>query len=138
MPDRSSEPFITAQDLRAALAPQGAPRRPAALLSEPAGEWDWDPGLSDAERVELVELRGTVAHQREQLDELRHARDTATTQAHALHDALSSLASTRAWKRRAAIKALRARGLLDATPARARGEIAAQLHGTALADRSAS
>ena len=122
MPDRGSEPFITAHDLRAALAPQGAPRRPAALLSEPAGEWDWDPGLSDAERVELAELRDTVAQQREQLDELRRARDTATTQARALHDALGSLASTRAWKRRGVVKALRARGLLDATPAGAPSE----------------
>jgi hypothetical protein len=116
MPDRSSEPFITAQDLRAALAPQGAPRRPAALLSEPAGEWDWDPGLSDAERVELAELRSAVAHQREQLDELRRACDSATTHMHALRDALGSLAATRAWNRRAAIAALRARGLLDAAP----------------------
>ena len=117
MPDSNSEPFITAHDLRAALAPQGAPRQPAALLSELPGDWDWDPGLSDAERAELAELRDTVAQQREQLDELRRARDTATTQAHALRDALSSLASTRAWKRRGAIKALRARGLLDAAPA---------------------
>ena len=117
MPDRNSEPFITADDLRAALARQGAPRRPAALLSEPPGEWDWDPGLCDAERAELAELRDTVAHQREQLDELRRARDTATTQAQALRDALSALASSRAWKRRAAVKVLRARGLLDATPA---------------------
>jgi hypothetical protein len=117
MPDRNSEPFITAHDLRAALARQGARRRPAALLSERPGEWDWDPGLSDAERAELAELRDTVAQQREQLDELRRARDTATTQAQALRDALSSLASCRAWKRRGAVKGLRARGLLDATPA---------------------
>ena len=117
MPDRNSESFITAHDLRAALAPQDAPRRPAALLSDPPGDWDWDPGLSDAERAELAELRDTVAQQREQLDELRRARDTATTQAQALRDALSSLASTRAWKRRGAVKLLRARGLLDTSPA---------------------
>ena len=117
MPDRNSEPFITAHDLRAALTRQAEPRRPAALLSEPPGEWDWDPGLSDAERAELAELRHTVAQQREQLDELRCARDTATTQAQGLRDALSSLASSRAWKRRAAVKVLRTRGLLDATPA---------------------
>ena len=117
MPDRNSEHFVSADDLRAALARHGAPRRRAALLSEPPGEWDWDPGLSDAERAELAELRDTVAHQREQLDELRRARDTATTQAQALRDALSALASSRAWKRRAAVKVLRARGLLDAPPA---------------------
>ena len=117
MPDRNREPLVSAHDLRAALARQGAPRRPAALLSEPAGEWDWDPGLCDAERAELAELRDTLAQQREQLDELRRARDTATTQAQALRDALSSLASCRAWKRRGAVKVLRARGLLDATPA---------------------
>jgi hypothetical protein len=117
MPDRNSEPFVSADDLRAALARQGAPRRPAALLADRPSEWDWDPGLCDAERVELAELRDTVAQQREQLDELRRARDTATSQAQALRDALSSLASSRAWKRRGAVKALRARGLLDATPA---------------------
>ena len=91
MPDRNSEPFITADDLRAALAQQGAPRRRAALLSEPPGEWDWDPGLSDAERAELAQLRDTVAHPREQRDELRRARDTATTPAQALRDARSAL-----------------------------------------------
>jgi hypothetical protein len=117
MPDRNSEPFVSAHDLRAALARPGASRRPIALLSERPGEWDWDPGLSDAERAELAELRHTVAQQREQLDELRCARDTATTQAQALRDALSSLASSRAWKRRGAVKALRASGLLDPTPA---------------------
>src|SRR3954447_9249055 len=109
MPDRNSEPSITAHDLRSALPPQGAPRRPAALLSEPPGDWNWDPGVSDAERAELAELRDTVAQQHEQLDELRRARDTATTQAQALRDALSSLASSRAWKRRGAVKVLRAR-----------------------------
>jgi len=50
MPDRNSEPFITAHDLRAALAPPGAPRRPGALLSQPSGAWNWGPGLSDAQR----------------------------------------------------------------------------------------
>ncbi len=113
MPDRNSEPLVTADDLRAALAPHGAPRRPGALLPQPPGDWDWDPGLSDAERAELAELRATVAQQHEQLDELRRARDTAATRAQALSDALSMLAATRALKRRAAIKALRARGLLD-------------------------
>ena len=117
MPDPSNEPQITAHDLRG--APQGSPRRPTTRLTGWAGDWDWDweLGLSVAERAELDELRDTVTQQREQLDALGSAHDTATTRAQALREALSSLASTPVWKRRGAIKALRARGLLDGAPA---------------------
>ena len=115
MPDPSNEPHITAHDLRG--APQGSPRRPTTRLTGWAGDWDWELGLSVAERAELHELRDTVTQQRDQLDALGRAHDTATTQAQALREALSSLASTPVWKRRGAIKALRARGLLDGAPA---------------------
>ena len=118
MPDPSNEPQITAQDLRAALASQGSPRRPSTLLSERAGDWDWEPGVSVAERAELDELHDTVTRQHEQLNELGRAHDSATTEAQALREALNSLACTPVWKRRGAINALRARGLLDSTPAK--------------------
>jgi hypothetical protein len=118
MTDPSNEPQITAHDLRAALARQGSPRRPSTLLSGHAGDWEWEPGVSVAERAELDELRDTVTRQREQLAELGRAHDSATAQAHALREALGSLARTPPWRRRGTINALRARGLLDGTPAK--------------------
>lgn len=131
MPDPSDEPQITAQDLRAALAPHGVPRRPSTLLSARAGDWDWEAGVSGAERAELDELRDTVTRQREQLDELGRAHDSASTEAQALREALSSLARTAVWKRRGAINALRARGLLDDTPAKTTRSRARSARGSA-------
>jgi hypothetical protein len=117
-PDRSSEPHVSPDELRAALAPRRH-SRPSPVVSsvvtaerEPAPAWEWTTDFSDADQAELEELRSTVAAQRERLDALEDALVGARAAGREAREALSAFAAASFWQRRALRRELVGRGLL--------------------------
>ena len=105
---------VTRDDLRDALSTRGR-KRPTSLLSSepsPAPAWEWDAGMPTAERLELDELRQVVAEQREHLEALNAAQESASEREEELRDALAELAGAGVFARRGVIASLQARGLV--------------------------
>jgi hypothetical protein len=118
-PDRITEPHVSPDELRAALAPRGSRPSPVAAAAagrrmqrEPAPAWEWTTELSDGDQAELAELRSTVAAQRERIESLEDALATARTGARESREALSELAAASGLRRRALRRELVSRGLL--------------------------
>jgi DNA-binding transcriptional MocR family regulator len=105
---------VTRDDLRDALSTRGR-KRPTSLLSSepsPAPAWEWDAGMPAGERLELDELRQVVAEQREHLETLTAAQESAAEREHELREALAELAGAGMLARRALVAELRASGLV--------------------------
>jgi Spy/CpxP family protein refolding chaperone len=118
-PDRSfTEPHVSPDELRAALAPRRSRPSPVAAAAgrrverDPAPAWEWSTELSDGDQAELAELRSTVAAQRERIDALEQALSGARTNARESREALSELAAAGRFRRRALRRELAGRGLL--------------------------
>jgi hypothetical protein len=118
MSDRDShdEPHVSADELRAALAPRASRRspvlEPAMADARATPSWDWSAGISDGELSELEELRSSSAELERQLGDCREASRQARAREHELRGALEELAAAGPWRRRKVVAALVERRLL--------------------------
>jgi hypothetical protein len=116
-PDRSSEPHVSPDELRAALTPRGR-SRPSPVVSdvmtkERGPAWEWTTELSDGDQAELLELRDAVAAQRTHMEALEADLAEARAAARESREALSAFAAASLpWQRRALRRELSERGLL--------------------------
>jgi hypothetical protein len=114
--DSHDEPHVSADELRAALAPRGARRSPVlehVMADAPATpSWDWSAGISDGELTELEELRTSSAELERQLADCRESTRQARAREHELRGALEELAGAGFWGRRKVIAQLVERRLL--------------------------
>jgi hypothetical protein len=114
MSESHTEPHVSGQELRAALAGSGSSRpNPLMATTEPppsseAPAWEW---TSD-EQVELDELRASKADLESQIEQLRGSAADARAREHEVRKALRELAEARPWQRRAGVAELAGRGLL--------------------------
>jgi hypothetical protein len=107
MSESHTEPHVSGQELRAALAGSGSSRPNPLMASEPPA-WEW---TSD-EQVELDELRASKTELESQIDQLRGTAADARAREHEVRKALRALAEARPWQRRAVVAELSGRGLL--------------------------
>ena len=108
MSESQTEPHVSGQELREALA-QGGRSRPNPLMAstqQPAWEWTTD------EQAELEELRASNVELETQIERLRGAAADARAREHDVRKALRTLAEARPWQRRAVVAELAGRGLL--------------------------
>jgi hypothetical protein len=117
-PDRSSEPHVSPDELRAALSPRGR-SRPSPVVSnvlteerDHAPAWEWTTELSDGDQAELVELRASVEAQRTRMEALESELSESRASARESREALSAFAAASPWQRRALRRELSERGLL--------------------------
>ncbi len=113
MSESHTEPHVSGQELRAALAGSGSSRpNPLMAATEPppseAPAWEW---TSD-EQVELDELRASKAELEAQIEQLRGSAADARAREHEVRKALRELAEARPWQRRSVVAELAGRGLL--------------------------
>jgi hypothetical protein len=107
MSDSHTEPHVSGQELRAALAQNGRSRPNPLMASEPPA-WEW----TTDEQAELDELRESVAQLEEQVALLRGDAADAKARERELRTALRRLAEARPWHRRGLVSELAGRGLL--------------------------
>ena len=81
-------------------------------VRDPAPAWEWTADLSESDQAELVELRSTVAAQRERIEALEAQATAARSSAREAREALSELAAAGLMRRRALRRELVGRGLL--------------------------
>lgn len=108
MSESHTEPHVSGQELRAALAGSGSSRPNPLMASTEPPAWEW---TSD-EQVELDELRAAKAELESQVEELRGTAADARAREHEVRQALRRLADARPWQRRALVTELAGRGLL--------------------------
>jgi hypothetical protein len=107
MSESHTEPHVSEQELREALAHNGHSRpNPVMTSSPPAWEWTTD------EQVELDELRESAAELESQVDRLRGILQDAHAREKEVRDALRRLAAARPWQKRGIVDELARRGLL--------------------------
>ena len=111
-PDRMSEahtePHVSGQELREALAQHGRSRPNPLMESSEPPAWEW----TTDEQVELEQLRETAAELENEIDRLRGVAADGRAREKELRDALRQLAATRPWQRRAVMAELAGRGLI--------------------------
>jgi septal ring factor EnvC (AmiA/AmiB activator) len=114
MSESHTEPHVSGQELRAALAQHGR-SRPNPLMAtterEPEPEtpaWEW----TTDEQAELEELRAARAELETQVEKLRGDVADSKAREAELRQALRRLADVRPWQRRAIVAELAGRGLL--------------------------
>ena len=108
MSESHTEPHVSGQELRAALAGSGSSRPNPLMASAETPAWEW---TSD-EQVELEELRESKAELEVQLEQVRGSAADARAREHEARKALRQLAEARPWQRRAVVAELAGRGLL--------------------------
>ena len=108
MSESHTEPHVSGQELRAALAGSGSSRPNPLMASSEQPAWEW---TSD-EQVELDELRASKAELESQVEQLRGTAADARAREHEVKQALRRLAEARPWQRRAVVAELAGRGLL--------------------------
>ncbi|HWM10157.1 MAG TPA: hypothetical protein VNO82_12475 [Solirubrobacteraceae bacterium] len=107
MSESHTEPHVSGQELRAALAPNGQARaNPLMASAPPAWEWTTD------EQAELEELRESTAQLESQNERLRGVAADARAREKEVRSALRRLATAKPWQRRAVLAELGGRGLL--------------------------
>jgi hypothetical protein len=107
MSESHTEPHVSGQELREALAQQGR-SRPNPLMASAAPAWEW----TTDEQAELEQLRETAAELEQQIERLRGAAHDARSRGQEAMRALRALAAARPWQRRAVVADLAGRGLL--------------------------
>jgi hypothetical protein len=107
MSESQTEPHVSGQELRAALA-QGGRSRPNPLMASTQPAWEW----TTDEQAELEELRASTVELESQIERLRGAAADARAREHEVRKALRELAEARPWQRRAVLAELAGRGLL--------------------------
>jgi hypothetical protein len=107
MSESHTEPHVSGQELRAALAQSGR-SRPNPLMASAPPAWEW----TTDEQAELEELRASTVELENQIASLRGAAADARAREHEVRKALRYLADARPWQRRAVVAELAGRGLL--------------------------
>ena len=107
MSEAHTEPHVSGQELRDALAQRGR-SRPNPLMASESPAWEW----TTDEQAELEELREDKARLETEVDRLRGVAADGKKREKELRGALRVLANSRAWQRRNVVADLAARGLL--------------------------
>jgi hypothetical protein len=107
MSESHTEPHVSGQELRAALA-QKSRSRPNPLMASEAPAWEW----TTDEQAELDELRESAAELESQNERLRDVVADARAREKEVREALRRLAAAKPWQRRAVVAELSGRGLL--------------------------
>jgi uncharacterized protein YlxW (UPF0749 family) len=107
MSDSHTEPHVSGQELRAALAQNGQSRPNPLMTSEPPA-WEW----TTDEQAELEELRASTAKLETQVERLRSDVADSRARENEMRNALRRLAEVRSWQRRGIVAELSGRGLL--------------------------
>jgi hypothetical protein len=107
MSESHTEPHVSGQELRAALASNGRSRPNPLMTSEPPA-WEW----TTDEQAELDELRETTAELQTEIERLRSVAHDARAREKEARDGLRRLAAARSWQRRTVVAELGARGLV--------------------------
>ena len=108
MSEAHTEPHVSGQELREALAQHGRTRPNPLMATSEAPAWEW----TTDEQAELEQLRESTAELQNEVDRLRGAAADGRAREKELRDALRQLASTRAWQRRTVVAELAGRGLI--------------------------
>ena len=108
MSESHTEPHVSGQELRAALAGSGSSRPNPLMASSEPPAWEW----TTDEQAELEELRASTAELESQIEQLRGTAADARAREHEVRQALRRLAEARPWQRRAVMIELAGRGLL--------------------------
>ena len=108
MSESQTEPHVSGQELRAALAQSGRSRPNPLMASTQPPAWEW----TTDEQAELEELRASNVELETQIERLRGAAADARAREHDVRKALRTLAEARPWQRRAVVADLAGRGLL--------------------------
>ena len=124
--DNSTEPHVSGEELRAALAPRDARRNPVLVTEHDDGEikqlkaaletadglrteLEASRRLIDSARADAIELRASLEAAREDAKELRLELARARAESHERRDALSKLLNAGLFRRRRVIAELKSR-----------------------------
>jgi hypothetical protein len=107
MSESHTEPHVSGQELREALAQNGR-SRPNPLMASAPPAWEW----TTDEQAELEQLRESTAELESQIERLRGVAHDARASEKEVRHALRRLAAARPWQRRALVNELADRGLL--------------------------
>ena len=107
MSESHTEPHVSGQELREALAQNGR-SRPNPLMASAPPAWEW----TTDEQAELEQLRESAAELESQIERLRGVAHDARASEKEVRVALRRLAAAKPWQRRAVVAELGARGLL--------------------------
>jgi ElaB/YqjD/DUF883 family membrane-anchored ribosome-binding protein len=108
MSESHTEPHVSGQELRAALAQQGRSRPNPLMASSETPAWEW----TTDEQAELEELRESQAELQDEVERLRGVAHEARAREKEVRQALHRLAAAKPWQRRAVVAELAGRGLL--------------------------
>ena len=108
MSEAHTEPHVSGQELREALAQHGRSRPNPLMASSEPPAWEW----TTDEQAELEQLRESEAELRTEVDRLRGVAAEGRAREKELRDALRMLAEARPWQRRTVLAELAGRGLL--------------------------
>ena len=106
MSESHTEPHVSAQDLREALAHNGSSRPNPVVTSTPAWEWTTD------EQIEIEALRKSAAELESQVERWRDLAHEARRREREVRDGLAELAAAKLWRRRAVVDDLSRRRLI--------------------------
>jgi cell division protein FtsB len=108
MSESHTEPHVSGQELRAALAQNSRSRPNPLMASSEAPAWEW----TTDEQAELEQLRESTAELESQIERLRGVAHDARAREKEVRDALRVLAAAGPWQRRRVVADLAARGLV--------------------------
>ena len=124
--DNSTEPHVSGEELRAALAPRDARRNPVLVTEHDDGELkqlkealatadglrtelEASRRMIDASRADAIELRASLEAAREDAKELRLELTRARAESHERREALATLLNAGLFRRRKVIAELKSR-----------------------------
>jgi hypothetical protein len=108
MSEAHTEPHVSGQELREALAQRGRSRPNPLMASSEAPAWEW----TTDEQAELEQLRESEAELQSEVDRLRGVAADGRAREKELRDALRLLATVKPWQKRTVVTELAGRGLL--------------------------
>ena len=108
MSESHTEPHVSGQELRAALASNGRSRPNPLMTTSEAPAWEW----TTDEQAELDELRESTAELQTEIERLRGVAHDARAREKEARDAMRRLAVAKPWQRRTVLAELGARGLI--------------------------
>jgi hypothetical protein len=108
MSEAHTEPHVSGEELREALAQRGRSRPNPLMASSEPPAWEW----TTDEQAELEQLRESTAELHNEIDRLRGVAADGRAREKELRDALGQLATVRPWQRRTVLAELAGRGLI--------------------------
>ena len=108
MSESHTEPHVSGQELRAALASNGRSRPNPLMTTSDAPAWEW----TTDEQAELDELRESTAELQTEIERLRSVAHDARAREKEAREGMRRLAAAKPWQRRTVLAELGARGLV--------------------------